>query len=266
MNVHPGQKVGLVGPNGAGKSSLFALVRGELHADAGEVSMPPRWVLSHVAQETPAIEQPALEFVIDGDEELREIERETAHASGVRLAELHARYDEIGGYQARSRAQSMLGGLGFGEPDQARSVSEFSGGWRMRLNLARALMCRSDLLLLDEPTNHLDLDAVLWLEDWVRAFPGAVILITHDREFLDAVARTIVHVENKTLNTYAGNYSAFETTRAERLAQQSAAYEKQQRAVAHLEAFITRFRAKATKARQAQSRIKALEKLERIAA
>jgi len=266
MHVHPGHKVGLVGANGSGKSSLFALIRGELHADAGEVSMPPRWVLSHVAQETPAIDQPALEFVMDGDEELREIERETVHAAGVRLAELHARYDEIGGYQARSRAQSMLSGLGFREPEQSRPVSEFSGGWRMRLNLARALMCRSDLLLLDEPTNHLDLDAVLWLEDWVRAFPGAVILITHDREFLDAVARTIVHVENRTLNTYAGNYSAFETQRAERLAQQQSAFEKQQRAIAHLEAFITRFRAKATKARQAQSRIRALEKLERIAA
>ena len=266
MHVHPGHKVGLVGANDSGKSSLFALIRGELHADAGDVAIPPRWVLSHVAQETPAIEQPALEFVMDGDEELRAIERETEHAAGVRLAELHTRYDEIGGYQARSRAQSMLGGLGFGEPDQARSVSEFSGGWRMRLNLARALMCRSDLLLLDEPTNHLDLDAVLWLEDWVRAFPGAVILITHDREFLDAVAKTIVHVENRKLDTYAGNYSAFESQRADRLAQQQAAYEKQQRAVAHLEAFITRFRAKATKARQAQSRIKALEKLERIAA
>ncbi|HUQ27944.1 MAG TPA: ATP-binding cassette domain-containing protein [Usitatibacter sp.] len=267
MHVHPGHKVGLVGANGSGKSSLFALIRGELHADAGEVAIPPRWVLSHVAQETPAIDRAALEFVIDGDEELREIERAVAEeTAGEKLAHLHARYDEIGGYQARSRAQSMLGGLGFGEPDQSRSVSEFSGGWRMRLNLARALMCRSDLLLLDEPTNHLDLDAVLWLEDWVRAFPGAVILITHDREFLDAVARTIVHVENRTLNTYAGNYSAFETQRAERLAQQQAAYEKQQRAVAHLEAFITRFRAKATKARQAQSRIKALEKLERIAA
>ncbi len=266
MHVHPGHKVGLVGANGSGKTSLFALIRGELHADAGEVAMPPRWVLSYVAQETPALDQPALEFVMDGDEELRAIERETAAATGIRLAELHARYDEIGGYQARSRAQAMLGGLGFGEPDQLRAVSEFSGGWRMRLNLARALMCRSDLLLLDEPTNHLDLDAVLWLEDWVRAFPGAVILITHDREFLDAVARTIVHVENRTLNIYAGNYSAFEAQRAARLAQQQAAYEKQQRAVAHLEAFITRFRAKATKARQAQSRIKALEKLERIAA
>jgi ATP-binding cassette subfamily F protein 3 len=266
MHVHPGHKVGLVGANGSGKSSLFALVRGELHADAGEVAMPPRWVLSHVAQETPAIDQPALEFVMDGDAELREIERETAHAAGVRLADLHARYDEIGGYQARSRAQSMLGGLGFREADQSRAVAEFSGGWRMRLNLARALMCRADLLLLDEPTNHLDLDAVLWLEDWVRAFPGAVILITHDREFLDAAAKTIVHVENRTLNTYAGNYSAFETQRAARLSQQQSAFEKQQRAIAHLEAFITRFRAKATKARQAQSRIRALEKLERIAA
>ena len=266
MYVHPGQKVGLVGANGSGKSSLFALVRGELHTDAGEVALPPRWVLAHVAQETPAIEQPALEFVMDGDEELRAIERELETAAGVRLAELHQRYDEIGGYQARSRAQSMLSGLGFREPEQARSVSQFSGGWRMRLNLARALMCRSDLLLLDEPTNHLDLDAVLWLEDWVRAFPGAVILITHDREFLDAAAKTIVHVENRTLTTYAGNYSAFETQRADRLAQQQASYEKQQRAIAHLEAFITRFRAKATKARQAQSRIKALEKLERIAA
>jgi ATP-binding cassette subfamily F protein 3 len=282
MNVHPGQKIGLVGPNGSGKSSLFALVRGELHADAGEVALPPRWVLSHVAQETPAVERPALEFVMDGDAELREIEGEIALAEaegdahpaatsaqtpvGVHLANLHARYDEIGGYQARSRAQTLLAGLGFDEDAQSRAVARFSGGWRMRLNLARALMCRADLLLLDEPTNHLDLDAVLWLEDWLRAFPGAVILITHDREFLDAVAQGIVHVENRRLNAYAGNYSAFEEQRAARLAQQQSAYEKQQRSVAHLEAFIARFRAKASKARQAQSRIRALEKLERIAA
>src|SRR4051812_27897678 len=266
MNVHPGQKVGLVGPNGAGKSSLFALIRGELHADAGDVSMPPRWVLSHVAQETPAVAQPALEFVIDGDAELREVERGMAAAEGHALASLHARYDEIGGYQARSRAQSMLAGLGFDEAAQASHVAQFSGGWRMRLNLARALMCRADLLLLDEPTNHLDLDAVLWLEDWLRGFPGAVVLITHDREFLDAVAELIVHVENQRLNEYTGNYTAFEAQRAGRLALQQSAFEKQQRAIAHLEAFITRFRAKATKASQAQSRIKALEKLERIAA
>ena len=278
MNVHPGQKVGLVGPNGSGKSSLFALVRGELHADTGEVSLPPRWVLSHVAQETPALEQPALEFVLDGDIELREIEAAIAAAEaspsplgegrgeGEELAHLHAAYEEIGGYQARARAQTMLSGLGFDEPAQARAVSQFSGGWRMRLNLARALMRRADLLLLDEPTNHLDLDAVMWLEDWLKAFPGAVVLITHDREFLDMVAGEIVHVENRKLNAYSGNYSAFEAQRAARLALTQAAYEKQQKTIAHLEAFISRFRAKATKARQAQSRIKALEKLERIAA
>jgi ATP-binding cassette subfamily F protein 3 len=266
MNVHPGQKVGLVGANGSGKSSLFALIRGELHADAGDVSMPPRWVISHVAQETPAVERAALEYVIDGDAEYREIERAMERAQGDELAHLHARYDEIGGYQTRPRAQAMMAGLGFDEPAQSRSVAEFSGGWRMRLNLARALMCRADLLLLDEPTNHLDLDAVLWLEDWLKAFPGALVLITHDREFLDAVAQAIVHLDAQRLETYAGNYTAFETQRAARLAQQQAAYDKQQRTIAHLEAFITRFRAKATKARQAQSRIKALEKLERIAA
>jgi ATP-binding cassette subfamily F protein 3 len=270
MNVHPGQKVGLVGPNGAGKSSLVALIRGELHADGGEVGMPPRWVLSHVAQETPTTSQAALEFVLDGDVELRELEASIAGAEarqeGERIAHLHAAYDEMGGYQARPKAQAMLAGLGFPEPAQLRPVAEFSGGWRMRLNLARALMRRADLLLLDEPTNHLDLDAVLWLEDWLRDFPGAVILITHDREFLDAVAGEIVHVEHRKLNAYGGNYSAFETQRAERLALQQATYEKQQKTIAHLEAFINRFRAKATKARQAQSRIRALEKLERIAA
>jgi ATP-binding cassette subfamily F protein 3 len=266
MNVHPGQKVGLVGPNGSGKSSVFALIRGELHADAGDWGMPPRWVLSHVAQETPAIERPALEFVLDGDAELREVEAAIAIAEGEELAHLHARYDEIGGYQARSRAQVLLGGLGFSPQAQAKNVSQFSGGWRMRLNLAHALMCRSDLLLLDEPTNHLDLDAVLWLEDWLKAFPGAVLLITHDREFLDAMAQSIVHIEAQKLDTYAGNYSAFEEQRSARLALQQAAFEKQQKSIAHLEAFINRFRAKATKARQAQSRIKALEKLERIAA
>jgi ATP-binding cassette subfamily F protein 3 len=268
MTVHPGQKVGLVGPNGSGKSSLLALVRGELHAEAGEVALPPRWVVAHVAQETTASAQPALEFVMDGDAELREVERGLAepHASGEALAALHARYEEIGGYQARPRAQALLAGLGFDEASQPRAVASFSGGWRMRLNLARALMCRSDLLLLDEPTNHLDLDAVLWLEDWLAAYEGAVVLVTHDREFLDAVVRAVVHVDGTKLVAYAGNYSAFEAQRAARLAQQQASFEKQQRVVAHLEAFITRFRAKATKARQAQSRIRALEKLERVAA
>src|SRR5689334_22244442 len=202
MNVHPGQKVGLVGPNGSGKSSLIAVVRGELHADAGEVSLPPRWILSHVAQETPAVGEPALEFVLEGDVELRALERRIAsaelrHAGGEELAHLHAEREEMGGYVARPRAQAMLAGLGFDAAAQSRPVAEFSGGWRMRLNLARALMRRADLLLLDEPTNHLDLDAVLWLEDWLKAFGGAVVFITHDREFLDAVAQEIVHVENR---------------------------------------------------------------------
>src|SRR5688572_32869028 len=179
MTVHPGQKVGLIGPNGSGKSSLFALIRDELHSDSGEISLPPAWVLSHVAQETPAVERPALDFVMDGDVELREVEAAMADEHGEKLAELMAHYDRIGGYQAKARAQTLLAGLGFDEPAQAHHVATFSGGWRMRLNLARALMCRADLLLLDEPTNHLDLDAVLWLEDWLRAFPGAVVLITH---------------------------------------------------------------------------------------
>jgi ATP-binding cassette subfamily F protein 3 len=275
--------VGLVGPNGSGKSSLFALVRDELHADAGDVSLPPRWVISHVAQETPALPAPALEFVIDGDVELREIEAAITAAEsdpkagkpgsdpgfsgdGEELAHLHARYGEIGGYQARARAQTMLAGLGFDEAAQARAVAEFSGGWRMRLNLARALMRRADLLLLDEPTNHLDLDAVLWLEDWLKAFRRRGGL-HHPRPRVPRRRREeIVHVENRKLNEYTGNYTAFEAQRAERLSLQQSAYEKQQKTIAHLEAFITRFRAKATKARQAQSRIRALEKLERIAA
>ena len=269
--VFPGHKMGVVGANGSGKTSLFALIRGELHQDAGDMEIPPRWVMAHVAQETPAVDRAALDFVMDGDAELREVERaiaeaEAAHEEGERAALLHARYDEIGGYSAKSRAQSLLSGLGFFPADEDRPVASFSGGWRMRLNLATALMCRSDLLLLDEPTNHLDLDAVLWLEDWIKAYQGAVLLITHDREFLDGVVGAIVHVDSDTLTTYAGNYSAFERQRAARLALQQSAYEKQQRKVAHLHAYIDRFRAKATKARQAQSRIKALERMELIAA
>ncbi len=270
LTVFPGHRVGLVGANGAGKSSLFALVRGELHADAGDVELPARWVLSHVAQELADTDRVSLDFVMDGDAELREVEAaireaEARHEEGERAAMLHARYDEIGGYAARSRAQALMSGLGFAPEAGGRPVASFSGGWRMRLNLARALMCRSDLLLLDEPTNHLDLDAVMWLEDWLKAYPGALLLITHDREFLDSVVGAIVHVDAQKLTAYAGNYSAFERQRAERLAQQQAAHERQQRTRAHLQAFIDRFRAKATKARQAQSRIKALEKLEDIA-
>ncbi len=270
LTIHPGWKVGVVGANGSGKSSLFALLLDELHPDAGDLDLPPRWVIAHVAQETPALPTPALEFVLDGDAELRQIERdlhaaEAAH-DGARQAELHAHFDAIGGYSARARAGKLMAGLGFAAEQLERPVAEFSGGWRVRLNLARALMCRSDLLLLDEPTNHLDLDAVLWLEQWLRTFPGTLLLISHDRDVLDNVASHIAHLDQRRITLYPGNYAAFEDQRAARLALQQAAYEKQQREIAHLESFITRFRAKATKARQAQSRIKALERMERIAA
>jgi len=272
MTVHAGQRVGLVGANGSGKSSLFALLRGELHQDAGEVEIPPRWTIAHVAQETPAVDTAALDYVQDGDVELRTIERALAQAErdhaieGEALAELHDRFEAIGGYAARARAAALLAGLGVGEARQADAVASFSGGWRMRLNLAQALMARSDLLLLDEPTNHLDLDAVLWLEDWLIRYPGTLLLVTHDRDFLDRVAQTIVHVDARQLRAYAGNYSAFERERAAQLALQQATYAKQQRQIAHLQAFVDRFRAKATKAKQAQSRLRMLERMERIAA
>jgi ATP-binding cassette subfamily F protein 3 len=270
LTVHPGWKVGLTGANGSGKSTLFALLRDELHPDTGDLDIPPRWTLAHVAQETPALPTPALEFVLDGDAELRQIERdllaaEAAH-DGTRQAELHAHFDTIDGYSARARAGKLMAGLGFAADQLERPVAEFSGGWRVRLNLAQALMCRSDLLLLDEPTNHLDLDAVLWLEQWLRTYPGTLLLISHDRDVLDNVVDHIVHIDQRRITLYTGNYAAFEDQRAARLALQQAAYDKQQREIAHLESFITHFRAKATKARQAQSRIKALERMERIAA
>jgi ATP-binding cassette subfamily F protein 3 len=270
LTVQPGWKVGLIGANGCGKSSLFALLLAELHPDAGDLDLPPRWVIAHVAQETPALLTPALDFVLDGDAELRQIERELQAAEaahdGTRQAELHARFDAIGGYSAPARAGKLMAGLGFTAEQRASPVAEFSGGWRVRLNLARALMCRSDLLLLDEPTNHLDLDAVLWLEQWLRTYPGTLLLISHDRDVLDNVADHIAHIDQRGITLYPGNYSAFEDQRAARLALHQAAFAKQQREIAHLESFITRFRAKATKARQAQSRIKALERMERIAA
>jgi len=273
LAVHAGQKVGLVGANGCGKSSLFAAIRGELVPDAGEIDLPARWTLAHVAQETPSTPMPAIEYVLDGDRELRDVERSLAAAEaadggdrGHDLALLHQRFEAIGGYGARPRAATLLAGLGFRESQQSEPVDRFSGGWRMRLNLAQALMCRSDLLLLDEPTNHLDLDAVLWLEDWLRRYEGTLLLITHDRDFLDGVVDTIVHVDGLKLVRYAGNYSQFERERAARLALQQAQYAKQQRQIAHLRSYIDRFRAKATKARQAQSRIKALERMETIAA
>jgi ATP-binding cassette subfamily F protein 3 len=280
LTLHAGHKVGLIGANGSGKSTLFAAIRGEISPDAGEIALPPKWTLAHVAQETPAVATPAIEFVMDGDGELREIERAlaeaaTAHAGadpgdhaqhGAELALLHHRFEDIGGYSARSRAATLLAGLGVPEARHRDSVESFSGGFRMRLNLAQALMCRSDLLLLDEPTNHLDLDAVLWLEDWLARYPGTLLLITHDRDFLDGVAGMIVHVDAQKLRVYSGNYSQFERERARVLALQQSAHAKQQRQIAHLQAFVDRFRAKATKAKQAQSRIKAIEKMELIAA
>ena len=274
LQLHPGWKVGLIGANGSGKSSFLALLRNELHAESGDLELPRSWVLANVAQDTPALPDAALEFTLDGDSELRDIERQLAAAEpapegahdGNLIGELHARYGEIGGYAARARAAELLHGLGFSDADHARPVAEFSGGWRVRLNLARALMCRSDLLLLDEPTNHLDLDAVLWLESWLKSYPGTLLLISHDRDFLDAVADHTLHLEQARLKLYSGGYSDFERQRGAQLALQQAMHEKQVREREHLHSFIERFRAKASKARQAQSRIKALARMEEVAA
>ena len=269
LTIFPGHKVGLTGANGTGKSSLFALIRGELKQDAGEFGLPPAWIIAHVAQEMPAVDTPAIDYVMAGDEELAQLRLELQQAEidrdGARMAALHARLDTIDGYTARSRAARLMHGLGFSADQEKAPVRSFSGGWRMRLNLGRALMCRSDLLLLDEPTNHLDLDAVLWLEDWLRTYPGTLVLISHDRDFLDTVVDHILHIANQELTLYGGNYSTFERRRAEHLASQQAIYEKQQREVVHMRSFVDRFRAQATKARQAQSRLKALERMELIA-
>jgi ATP-binding cassette, subfamily F, member 3 len=269
FTIYRGEKVGIVGKNGTGKSSLLSLMLGELQPDAGSFDRPSQLVLAHVAQELDATDQPAIEFVMDGDEELRTTERAIARAEaaddGIRLGELHARYAAMGGYDARSRAARLLHGLGFSSDDENRAIRAFSGGWRVRLNVAKALMCRSDLLLLDEPTNHLDLDAVIWLEDWLRNYPGTMLMIAHDREFLDRTVNRIVHIEQGTARIYTGNYSKFEEQRAEQLAQQQSMFERQQREIKHMMSFVERFRAQATKARQAQSRLKALERMERIA-
>jgi ATP-binding cassette subfamily F protein 3 len=272
--LHAGWKCGVTGANGAGKSTLFALIRGTLHADGGEIGLPPGWVIAHVAQETPATERAAIDYVLDGDAELRRVEAALARAQaagdGLAEATLHAQLDSIDAWTARTRAARLLNGLGFAPADETRPVSAFSGGWRMRLNLAQALMCRSDLLLLDEPTNHLDLDAVLWLEDWLRSYPGTLLLISHDRDFLDRVTDHILHLEARAeaarATLYTGNYSAFERARAAELAREQAASEKQRREAAHMRDFVERFRAKASKARQAQSRLKMLERLPEIAA
>ncbi|SHF27820.1 ATP-binding cassette, subfamily F, member 3 [Microbulbifer donghaiensis] len=269
--IFPGHKVGIIGANGCGKSTLFKLLLGQLESDSGRVEVPTGWRIAHMAQEVPASEQSALDYVLDGDSELRQLQQHlqesesSGKTDGHRLAELHERMAAIDGYSGPARAAQLLDGLGFSHADQQRPVRSFSGGWRIRLNLGRALMCPADLMLLDEPTNHLDLDATLWLEQWLQRFPGTLLIISHDRDFLDAVVDGIVSFEQQQLILYSGNYSAFERARAERLAQQQAQYEKQQAERAHMEDFVRRFRAKASKAKQAQSRLKALDRMAQIA-
>jgi ATP-binding cassette subfamily F protein 3 len=264
-----GEKVGITGENGSGKSSLMSLVRGELQPDVGTFEMPGNLEIAHVSQELDATDQHAVEFVLDGDAALRTIEKRIADAEakddGAKLGELYAVYAAAGGYDARSRAARLMHGLGFTTADEERAVREFSGGWRVRLNVAKALMCRSDLLLLDEPTNHLDLDAILWLEQWLRDYPGTLLLIAHDREFLDRVINRVVNIEHGKATAYRGNYSQFEDQRAAAMAEHASLFARQQREIKHMESFVERFRAQATKARQAQSRIKALERMQRIA-
>jgi len=267
--IHKGQKVGVTGANGTGKSSLFAMIRNIIHSDEGDLSMPQGIEIAHVAQEMPAVSRSAIDYIVDGDRSLRIIQEQLAHAElandGIKQAEIHVKLDDIGGYTAQSRASRLMDGLGFLVTDETRPVMEFSGGWRMRLNLAQALMSRSDMLLLDEPTNHLDLDAVIWLQDWLIRYPGTLLLISHDRDFLDAIADHIMHIEQNSAQMYTGNYTVFERLRAEKLAQQQAAYEQQQKEIAHIQSFIDRFRVQATKAKQAQSRIKTLERMNFIA-
>ncbi len=277
VTINPGEKVGLVGRNGAGKSTLFALFNGTLHEDGGDYSIPAHWQMAQVAQHMPETDESATDFVLAGDTRLvavreRLAQAEAAHEAnpddmdaGMAIAQAHSDLHDAGEHDAVPRAQSLILGLGFKSEELERPVNSFSGGWRMRLQLARALMCPSDLLLLDEPTNHLDLDALVWLEAWLQRYAGTMIVISHDREFLDAVTGVTLHIENQKLTRYGGNYSAFETMRALQLEQQQQAFAKQQEKVAHLQKFIDRFKAKASKAKQAQSRVKALERMERIA-
>ena len=270
LTLHAGHKAGLIGANGAGKSSVFALIRGELHPDSGDCYLPADWRIAHMRQEIETLERLAVDYVLDGDLRLREVQRDLAAAEaahdGAAQARLHSELDSADGYTADARARKLLAGLGFTNEQMDRQVGDFSGGWRMRLNLAQALMCPSDLLLLDEPTNHLDLDAIIWLEEWLKSYPGTLLLISHDRDFLDEVVDHVAHVDQRKITLYRGGYTAFERARAERLAQQQQAYEKQQAQRAHMESYIARFKAQATKARQAQSRIKALERMEELSA
>jgi ATP-binding cassette, subfamily F, member 3 len=273
VTLNPGDKIGLIGANGAGKSSLFGLLRGELHADLGEIDFPSKWRMAYVAQETPALDRSAIEYAIDGDVTLRRLEEELAFlesepestSNGILIGELYSALADADAYTVRSRAEQLLTGLGFSLSQMDQPVASFSGGWRMRLNLAQALMCPSDLLLLDEPTNHLDLDAIIWLEDWLKRYPGTLIIISHDRDFLDGVVNVIVHIDERKLKRYSGNYSSFERQRSAQLELAAGTLEKQMRQRAHLESFINRFKAQASKARQAQSRMKALAKMEELA-
>ncbi|WP_298146500.1 ATP-binding cassette domain-containing protein [uncultured Acinetobacter sp.] len=269
MQLHPGWKIGLTGVNGAGKSTLFSALLGGMESDSGSLTRPAVWTVAHMAQEIKSLDMKAIDFVLSGDEEYWNIQHQLAHPDTLNdseLAHLYGRFDEIDGYSAAAKASQLMAGLGFFEHQSELNVSSFSGGWRMRLNLARTLMSRSDLLLLDEPTNHLDLDAILWLEDWLKAYEGTLVLISHDRDFLDAITDHILHIENQELILYTGNYSTFERTRSERLAQQQQAYEKQLETRAHLQKYIDRFKAQATKAKQAQSRIKQLERMQELSA
>jgi ATP-binding cassette subfamily F protein 3 len=267
--LNPGEHAGLIGANGSGKSSLFSVLRGELHADKGEVDFPRTWRVAHVAQETPALDRPAVEYAIDGDVALRTLQERLSRAEeaddGNLIGELHAALGDADVYTVQSRAESLLVGLGFKQDELQRPVSSFSGGWRMRLNLAQALMCPSELLLLDEPTNHLDIDAIIWLEDWLKRYAGTLLVISHDRDFLDGVVGAIVHIDQKKLRRYGGDYSSFEVQRASNLVLAQNQIEKQTRERAHLQSFIDRFKAQATRARQAQSRMKMLAKMEDLA-
>jgi ATP-binding cassette, subfamily F, member 3 len=273
LTLNPGDKIGLIGANGAGKSSLFAMLRNELHPDQGDIDFPAKWRMAYVAQETPPLERAAIDYAIDGDVNLRRLEAELerlqsapeSHDNGIAMGEVYSALADADAYTVQSRAEQLLIGLGFTLDQMKQPVASFSGGWRMRLNLAQALMCPSDLLLLDEPTNHLDLDAIIWLEDWLKRYTGTLIIISHDRDFLDAIVNVIVHIDDRKLKRYSGNYSAFERQRAAQLVLQASSIEKQQRQRAHLQSFIDRFKAKATKAKQAQSRMKQLAKMEELA-
>ncbi len=273
LTLNPGDKIGLIGANGAGKSSLFAMLRNELHPDQGNIDFPARWRMAYVAQETPPLERAALDYAIDGDVNLRKLEAELARLealpdtseNGIALGEAHSALADADAYTVQSRGEQLLLGLGFTLDQMQQPVASFSGGWRMRLNLAQALMCPSDLLLLDEPTNHLDLDAIIWLEDWLKRYAGTLIIISHDRDFLDEIVNVVVHIDDRKLKRYSGNYSSFERQRAAQMILMAGAAEKQARKKAHLESFIDRFKAKASKAKQAQSRMKALAKMEELA-